>query len=114
MIVRRDQAVAETREKMRGGAGTIRIIQHIPAAAMHGKCRLAATLELPPGAGIGFHEHKDEYEIYIVQKGTGELDDNGTRLTVGPGDAVLTGGGEGHAIRNTGGVTMEITAVILT
>ncbi len=114
MIARKDRAVAETREKMRGGAGTVRIIQHIPSAAMHGKCRLAATLELPPGAGIGFHEHKDEYEIYIVQKGTGEVDDNGVRAPIGPGDAVLTGGGEGHSVHNTGGVIMEITAIILT
>jgi mannose-6-phosphate isomerase-like protein (cupin superfamily) len=32
---------------------------------------------------------------------------------VGPGDAVLTGGGTGHAIECTGGDPLELMAVIL-
>lgn len=114
MIIKRPEMKTEVREQMRGGPGAVSILQHVPAAAMHGLGRLCATLVLPPGAGIGFHEHAAEYEIFIIQKGQALVDDNGDRRELGPGDAVITGGGAGHAVTNIGDGPLEMTAVILT
>ncbi len=114
MIIRKQDAEADIRENMRGGQGKVTILKHLPAETMQGKARLCATLILDPGCSIGFHEHAEEYEIFIVQKGCGIIDDNGKREEITPGDAIFTGGGEGHAVENTGDEPMEITAVILT
>jgi len=114
MIFREQEAEIEERHEMRGGKGTIRIKKHVPAELMQGKCRLCATLYIPPGASIGPHAHRDEYEIFVIRKGRGVVNDDGTYREVGPGDAVLTGGGASHAVENTGEEEMEITAVILT
>jgi mannose-6-phosphate isomerase-like protein (cupin superfamily) len=114
MIIRKQDREIDVRENMRGGKGKVTIVKHIPAEAMQGKARLCATLVLDPGSSIGLHEHADEYEIFIVQKGSGVIDDIGSVADVGPGYAVFTGGGEGHSVENTGDEPMEITAVILT
>ena len=114
MITRNSDAEIEEREDMRGGTGLIRIKKHIPKEEMHGKCRLCATLIIQPGCSIGMHEHNDEYEIFIIQKGEGIINDNGEEHSIAKGDAVLTGGGASHSIKNTGNEEMEVTAVILT
>ena len=114
MILRKDEAETETRENMRDGKGTVKIVKHVPASAMAGKCRLCATLVLRPGCSIGFHKHEDEREIFIVQKGNGVIDDNGTKSDIAEGDAILTGDGAGHAVENTGKEDLRLTAVILT
>jgi mannose-6-phosphate isomerase-like protein (cupin superfamily) len=41
------------------------------------------------------------------------VNDAGKEYEVGPGDAVLTGNGSGHSVRNDGDEPLEIMAVIL-
>ncbi len=51
--------------------------------------------------------------MFFIIAGRGTVNDNGVKTPVGPGDAVLTGGGMGHAIENTGSEPLELMAVIL-
>ena len=44
--------------------------------------------------------------------GCGEMDDNGTVVSLKAGDATVTRSGEGHALRNTGENPLEVLAVI--
>lgn len=112
MIIRPDRMKNETRENMRGGRGSIGICHLVDKADFSANVRLCAKLTIPPGAGIGEHRHENEDEVYVVTKGSGVLNDgrNDERVTVG--DAVLTGGGNSHAIRNDGNEDLEIIAVI--
>ncbi len=80
---------------------------------MTANARLCARLVIPPGAGIGSHPHEKEDEVYIITRGTGILDDGSTETRVDAGDAVLTGKGESHAIRNDGSEDLEFIAVIM-
>jgi len=98
---------------MRGGTGTVTVQHFFKQDAFTAKCRLCARLLLPPGASIGPHQHEREDEVYIVVKGTGLLEDGGTRTRVSAGDAILTGKGASHAIANAGTDTLEIVAVIM-
>jgi len=103
----------EVREKMRGGEGSVTIRHYFEKGEFAAKVRLCATLTLAPGAGIGPHVHEGEDEVYIVNRGCGILDDGRTQTRVVAGDAVLTGRGESHAIRNDGNETLELTALIV-
>ena len=113
MIRKESEMKTEGREKMRGGDGMVTIRHYFGKDDFTANVRLCAKLILPPGAGIGSHQHDREDEVYIVTKGSGILDDGKTQTLVSEGDAVLTGKGESHAIRNDGTEDLELTAVIM-
>jgi mannose-6-phosphate isomerase-like protein (cupin superfamily) len=104
----------EVRERMRGGHGSVEILHVFHPQELKGKTRLFARLRLLKGASIGFHVHEGEEEIFYILKGTGLVSEGAEPRSVGPGDAVLTGGGAGHAIENPGDEPLEFLATILT
>lgn len=114
MIRKQSDYRIDERPEMRGGNGTVRI-EHLfePGTELKAPTRLCAKLYLEPGVSIGFHRHENEEEIFVIVKGQGEIDDNGTSRQVAAGDSVLTGNGAGHAVKNTGSETLEILAVIV-
>lgn len=103
----------EVRERMREGNGPVEILHVFRKEELKGKARLFARLRLPRGSSIGYHEHDGEEEVFFILSGTGLVTDQGVTTRVGPGDAVLTGGGAGHAIENQGDEPLELMAVIL-
>ena len=113
MIRRQCEYRIEERFEMRGGSGSVRI-EHLfePASELLAPTRLCARLHLEPGSSIGFHRHEKEEELFVIVRGTAEIDDNGTVSRVTAGDAVLTGNGAGHAVKNIGSEPLEIIAVI--
>ena len=113
MIRKQSDYRIDERPEMRGGNGTVRI-EHLfePGTELKSPTRLCAKLYLEPGVSIGFHRHESEEDIFVIVKGQGEIDDNGTSRQVAAGDSVLTGNGAGHAVKNTGSETLEILAVI--
>ena len=113
MIKKRTEQTAEVRSNMRGGPGKVHIRHHFGKEEISAPSRLCAELTLAPGAGIGEHDHVDEDEIYIIQRGKGVVVDNGKEVEVEAGDAVLTGKGASHSIRNTGTEELVVTAVIM-
>ncbi len=143
MIKKKNAQSSETRENMRGGTGTITVRHYLkpeeikarlsPEARLAPLCgaartRLCAELILPPGTSIGPHDHVDEDEIYIIQKGQGLMTDGGPpvkqdearpssqggkEFRVAAGDAILTGQGASHSIKNTGAEDLVITAIII-
>ena len=102
----------EKREKMRGGEGTVTIVHLFEKEEFGSRIRLCARLILPPGAGIGEHKHEGEDEVYLVAKGSGLLNDGATDSRVRAGDAILTGKGQSHSVRNDGKEDLEIIALI--
>ena len=113
MIRKEQDREIEKRKNMRGGPGEVTIRHYFRKDEMTAACRLCAELVIPPGAGIGTHEHSEEDEVYIVQKGTGVITCDGKDAEVREGDSVLTGKGGTHSVRNTGMEDLVITAVIM-
>jgi mannose-6-phosphate isomerase-like protein (cupin superfamily) len=102
-----------TRENMRGGNGSVRIEHFWKEDELKGKTRLFAKLTLEPGAGIGFHDHMDEEEVFVVIRGKGLVTDADRQVVLEPGDTILTGDGAGHAVESVGDVPLEMLAVIV-
>ncbi len=71
---------------------TIRELHHTPAQSL-----AEATLE--PGQATERHYHARTEEIYFLLDGEGEMEVDGDRRQVGPGDAVLIPAGAWHRIR---------------
>ncbi len=113
MIRKSSEMEREIREHMRGGEGSVAIRHVFKQEDFTAPVRLCATVSIPPGAGIGAHQHLGEDEVYIVTRGSGVLDDGVTQTRVVAGDAVLTGNGESHAIHNDSAEPLEMTAIII-
>jgi mannose-6-phosphate isomerase-like protein (cupin superfamily) len=113
MIRHANEFVCETRTGMRGGKGEVRIEHLWNQDELKSQTRLCARLILPPGASIGFHEHKAEEELFYVVSGRGRITDQGQTADIGPGDTILTGGGAGHAVEATGSEPLIMLAVIM-
>jgi mannose-6-phosphate isomerase-like protein (cupin superfamily) len=113
MIKRTADMEREVREKMRGGTGSVEILHIFRKEELKGKVRLLARLRLSPGSSIGYHMHEGEEEVFYILSGAGLVTEQGVSTAVGPGDAVLTGGGSGHSIQNQGAEPLELIATIL-
>lgn len=113
MLKKRSEQSVETRENMRGGTGKITIRHHFRPEEITARTRLCAELLLPPGASIGPHDHVDEDEVYIIQKGKAKMTDGGSEIIAEAGDAILTGKGSAHSIKNVGDEDLIVTAVIM-
>jgi mannose-6-phosphate isomerase-like protein (cupin superfamily) len=114
MIRTAAEMTVDVRPRLRGGEGDTTIRTCFRPEEFGARLRLCATLTLPPGASIGPHAHDGEDEIYLILRGRGLVDDAGrkdVRVTVG--DAVLTGKGATHAIRNDGTEPLELAAIIV-
>ncbi len=113
MIRRKDDYEVTLRERMRGGEGTVRIEHFWKKEELKSPTRLLARLILPPGTSIGFHEHVNEEEVFVVLRGRAEVTDGDAVAEIEAGDTILTGGGAGHAVKAVGDEPLELLAVIV-
>lgn len=58
-----------------------------------------AEAELAPGEATARHYHAEAEELYVLLEGSGELEVDGDRRSVSPGDAVVLPPGAWHQIR---------------
>ena len=113
-MIRRDGHYdIDLRENMRGGTGAVRIEHFWKKDELKSNTRLCARLTLDPGSSIGFHEHADEEEIFVVVSGQARATNGNDVKTLRPGDTLLTGGGAGHAVEATGADPLVLFAVIV-
>lgn len=113
MIRRKEDQAIEFR-CIRGGKGETeqhKIIESVDE--LYGKGRLFNLMIIEPGNSIGEHAHEGDNEIFYFLEGTGEYDDNGTVVQVGPGDTTICNDGEKHSLKNIGDVPLKFIALIL-
>lgn len=56
---------------------------------------------LPPGEICKAHSHNDMWEMFLVEKGDGQMFVNGRRYAITAGDCVVIAPGEIHELANT-------------
>ena len=98
------QAIARAEPFVTKDGSTIRELHHTELQSL-----AEATLE--PGQATERHYHRATEEIYVVTKGSGELEVDGERRRVRPGDAVLIPPGAWHTLDNDG--TSELTILCM-
>lgn len=96
-----------------GGKGSATRTTILPAEESAGSGRLFAVVELDPGSSVGYHEHKDEYEIYYILEGTGVVTEDGQEHTVEPGDMHQCKSGSKHGIENRSDAPLKFMALII-
>jgi mannose-6-phosphate isomerase-like protein (cupin superfamily) len=76
---------------------TIRELLGLPTSSVRNQSLAEATLE--PGQSTQRHYHRKSEEIYYLVEGSGEMEVDGERAQVAPGDAILIPSGAWHEIR---------------
>ena len=113
-MIRHKQDTTVDVKKMFEGNGTASLIHILNGPdEMYGKGRVFSHLILSPGCEVGWHIHHGDGETYYILRGTGEYNDNGTPVTVCPGDIAIVDDGEGHSLKNTGTEPLEAIALVL-
>ena len=113
-MIRRAEERTVVVKKMFDGAGEAKLAFILNGAEeMYGKGRVFSICTLKPGCEIGWHVHHGDGETYCILSGRGEYSDNGTPVTVGPGDVTFVDDGEGHSLKNIGEEDLVAVALIL-
>ena len=113
-MIRRAEERTVVVKKMFDGAGEAMLSFILNGAEeMYGKGRVFSICTLKPGCEIGWHVHHGDGETYCILSGRGEYSDNGTPVTVGPGDVTFVDDGEGHSLKNIGEEDLVAVALIL-
>lgn len=70
-------------------------------------------LTIKPGDSIGYHQHKDNEDAYVIVSGTGTFKDtDGKDYPVKAGDITIVRKGESHGLTNSGKVPLVVVDVI--
>ncbi|GHU18256.1 cupin [Spirochaetia bacterium] len=113
MIKRSSDLSVKLEPNLKGGRGTVRIVNILENAELYGKGRLFGVSIIPVGGSIGQHTHEGDFETYYILKGKARINDNGAIAELGPGDMTQCLDGHFHSIENIGDVDLEYLAVIL-
>ena len=113
-MIKRSADLSVTLEpNLKGGKGTVKIVNILEKEEMNGLGRLFGVSIIPPGGSIGQHTHRGDFETYYILKGRALANDNGNVTELGPGDMILCNDGQFHSIENIGDIDLEYIAVIL-
>ena len=114
MIRKKSQFKHEVIHNMCGGAGDTLIDNAFSADEITSKVSACCTVTLEKGSSVGKHGHQTDDEIYYIISGKGSVDEgDGVRKPVEAGDAILTGNGGFHDIKNEGEAPLVFLAVII-
>lgn len=79
---------------------SIRLLIDLANSSTHNQSLAEATV--PPDGATERHYHGESEELYYVLAGSGDMEVDGKRSQLGPGDAVLIPPGAWHQIQATG------------
>ena len=80
---------------------------------LKGRAKLFNKITIPAGNSIGMHDHVDDFEVYYILKGKGQVFVSGELHEVNVGDVIYTADGNKHYIENIGDEDLEFIAVVI-
>lgn len=103
---------ADIHQNLHGGEGEVGVNKLLNKGDAEG-LDLFATVTIPTGASIGYHQHLEDSEGYYILSGAAEFTDaDGKAKAAEPGDLCLITKGESHGIKNIGDTELKILAIV--
>ena len=100
------RSLADAESFVTADGSTIRELFGLPTGGVEHQSLAEATLA--PGQATQRHYHRASEEIYFVLDGEGEMELDGERRQVSPGDAVAIPAGSWHELRAEGDRPLRI------
>ena len=96
------------------GKGEIILHHKFEREQLFEKSRLVAEVTIRPGHSIGMHPHDHDAEIYYMLSGAlVSVNPDGSEEPFLPGDAMLTGAGDSHSVRNDTEKDAKMLAIVM-
>lgn len=112
MVLKFNEIKAVDLKAPREGKGTGEGYPYSILQGLSGKVKAFNHMHLDEDSAIGYHQHVDDLEIYIIVSGEGIYSDNGKEVHVGEGDVMLCNKGEYHSLASKNG-GVDFIAVIM-
>ncbi|MFZ6031021.1 MAG: cupin domain-containing protein [Chloroflexota bacterium] len=100
MIVKNYFQTPSTLGPSHDGVGDVKNVRVLDADDFDTRLRFVIYCELKPGTSIGYHQHGENEEVYVVLSGRGMMTVNGETREVGPGDVILNKPRWSHGLSN--------------
>jgi mannose-6-phosphate isomerase-like protein (cupin superfamily) len=113
MIIRGSEIEPKTIEKPRDGRGNMVSLPYEVLNGIEGKIKFFSIVNLESDSMVGYHEHTNDMEIYLMLDGTAVVSDNGAEDILKPGDMLITKKGESHFIENKSATPVTFMAIII-
>lgn len=97
---------SEVRPYVTKDASEIRELMHPAVHGNRGQSLAEATV--PPGGATRLHLHRKSEEIYHVTAGRGQMELDGERFAIEPGDTVCIPPGAAHRLENPGPLPLVV------
>lgn len=96
----------------RGGKGKAFSFPYDILKGLDGKIKAFNHMRLEENSAIGYHQHIDDLEIYVITEGHGIYNDNGKKVEVTKNDVMFCNKGEHHGLASKNG-KLDFIAVII-
>lgn len=104
-VYTKEELVSISKNGAAGGKGTLhgKFAFRREAAKKDEAIKEIGWMTLQPGDSIGFHQHKNNEDTYIIVSGTGTfMNADGQSYPVKAGDVTIARKGQSHGLANTG------------
>jgi mannose-6-phosphate isomerase-like protein (cupin superfamily) len=95
----------ETSHDGKGQVNSVKLFDHTDFST---PLRFLYHIEMDPGTSIGYHQHGENEELYVVLEGSGTMTVNGEAREVEEGDIIVNKPGWSHGLQNTSETTIEL------
>jgi quercetin dioxygenase-like cupin family protein len=82
------------------GEGEVRSVKLYSDDDFTTSLRFLYYMELPPGTSIGYHQHQNNEEMYIILEGRGLMTVEGETREVSAGDTIMNKAFGSHGLQN--------------
>lgn len=113
MIIKKEDREVKVVENLKGGEGFVKMNTIVNSDKTFDHAKMYSTLSFKKGCGIGYHNHIDEAEIIIIEKGIASCKDDEKEYKAYPGDIVICEEGHFHSIRNDEDEELVVNALVI-
>lgn len=113
MILKNFLEVSSKITNSHDGNGLVEETKLFKAEDFDTKFFYSAYTEIPPQASIGYHQHGEDEEIYVILGGNGQMTVNGEVRAVKTGDVILNKPGYSHGLENNSECLLKILVFIV-
>ena len=104
-------ASKQVQEKSHDGSGSVDLYEIWERADFASNVDFCDRVVIPPGSSVGYHQHGNNEEMYILLAGEGLMTIDGKETVVCTGDMILNPPGGRHGLINNSDVNIDLLVI---
>ncbi|MDO4940549.1 MAG: cupin domain-containing protein [Erysipelotrichaceae bacterium] len=113
MIIRKQERTVKEVEALKQGTGTSILTTIAEGEQLFNHVKMYTNIILKKDCGLGYHNHVDEMEVILINKGQAVYNSDGVESNAFPGDVLICEDGHYHSIKNVEDDELLLTALII-